>query len=71
MYAEGHHDFINPLESGTCTHSTVCVGQFRLSWSADCVLMGKQNDLLDYQNANIYPDAVNINGINKLSLLTL
>jgi len=33
--------------------------------------MGKQNDLLDYQNANIYPDAVNINGINKLSLLTL
>jgi hypothetical protein len=35
-----------------------------------CVLMGKQNDLLDYQNANIYPDVVNINGINKLSLLT-
>lgn len=41
------------------------------SWSADCVLMGKQNDFLDYQNANIYPDVVNINGINELSLLTL
>jgi len=67
----GHRKHVMPMDSYTCQESGVGVGRFRSSWSADCLLMGKQNDLLNYQNANTYPDVVNINGINKLSLLTL
>lgn len=67
----GHRKHAMPMDSLTCTEKYIDVVQFRSSWSADYLLIGKQNDLLDYQNANIYPDVVNINEINELSLLTL